>query len=67
MSPTNDVMILPNAAPMMMPTAMSSTLPRVANSLNAFNMCRPPFSHWREACTSVRATTGADRLAADGV
>src|SRR5580658_7148401 len=38
MSPTSDVMIFPNDAPMMMPTAMSSTLPRIANSLNSLNI-----------------------------
>ena len=39
---TSEVMIFPNAAPMMMPTAMSSTFPRMANSLNSFNMIRSP-------------------------
>lgn len=38
MSFTNDVTIRPNAAPMMMPTAISSTFPRMANSLNSFSM-----------------------------
>ena len=35
---TSEVMIFPKAAPMMMPTAMSSTLPFIANSLNSFSM-----------------------------
>ena len=35
MSLTNDVTIAVNAAPMMMPTAMSITLPRLMNSLNS--------------------------------
>jgi hypothetical protein len=32
---------VPNAPPMMMPMARSSTLPRIANSLNSLNMARP--------------------------
>jgi hypothetical protein len=32
---TSDETILPNAAPMMMPTAMSTTLPRTAKALNS--------------------------------
>ena len=39
---TSDVTILPNAAPMMMPTAMSMTLPRIANSLNSFSIVVSP-------------------------
>ena len=35
---TSDVVILPNAAPMMTPTAMSTTLPRIAKSLNSLSM-----------------------------
>jgi hypothetical protein len=35
---TNELTIVANAAPMMMPTAMSRTLPRMANSLNSFSM-----------------------------
>src|SRR5687768_9633620 len=38
MSLTSDVMILPKDAPMMMPTAMSMTLPRIVNSLNSFSI-----------------------------
>ena len=34
-SPTSEETILPNAAPMMIPTAMSTTLPFMANSLNS--------------------------------
>src|SRR5512135_2362542 len=40
-SDTNVPMIVPKAAPMMMPTAMSMTLPRMANSLNSFSMSDP--------------------------
>jgi hypothetical protein len=32
----------PNEAPMMMPTAMSTTLPRIANSLNSLNIAHAP-------------------------
>ena len=46
---TSEPTIVPNAAPMMMPTAMSITLPRMMNSLNsliisvlAFRVCRLP-------------------------
>src|SRR6266478_1336216 len=35
---TSDVTILPNAAPMMTPTARSMALPLTANSLNSFHM-----------------------------
>ena len=35
MSLTNDETILPNAAPMIIPIAMSSTLPRIMNFLNS--------------------------------
>src|SRR5438309_10479867 len=38
MSLTIEVTILPNAPPMMMPTAMSTTLPRIANSLNSLTI-----------------------------
>src|SRR5690606_10525727 len=38
MSLTNDVTILPNAAPITIPTAMSTTLPRMANSLNSLSI-----------------------------
>ena len=37
-SPTKVVTMPPKAAPMMMPTAMSTTLPRIAKSLNSFSM-----------------------------
>src|SRR5712671_4631841 len=38
MSLTIEVTILPNAPPMMIPTAMSTTLPRIANSLNSLTI-----------------------------
>jgi hypothetical protein len=37
-SSTSDFTIVENAAPMMMPTAMSMTLPLSANSLNSFSI-----------------------------
>src|SRR2546426_11564937 len=36
-SSTTDATIFPKAAPMMTPTAISMTLPRMANSLNSFS------------------------------
>ena len=42
----NDVVmppILPKATPMMIPTAMSSTFPRMANALNSFSILHAPF------------------------
>ena len=41
-SATSDLTMVPKAAPMMMPMAMSSTLPRMANSLNSFSISVPP-------------------------
>ena len=38
MSLTTEATILPNAPPMMTPTAMSITFPRNANALNSCNM-----------------------------
>src|SRR5450755_1947693 len=38
MSLVNDATIFPNAAPMMTPTARSSTLPLLMNSLNSLSM-----------------------------
>src|SRR5712691_12929276 len=43
MSPTSEVTIAPKAAPMMIPTARSTTLPFSANSRNSFSI-RKPFS-----------------------
>ncbi|MGQ0522595.1 MAG: hypothetical protein ACT4P8_02910 [Betaproteobacteria bacterium] len=51
---TSESTILPNAAPMMMPTAMSTTLPRMANSLNSFSM-KPPSSQPPRAASSTAA------------
>src|SRR5882724_7919972 len=38
---TSEVTILPNAAPMMRPTARSTTLPRIAKSRNSFSISHP--------------------------
>ena len=35
---TSEVMMAPNAAPIMIPTAMSTTLPRITNALNSLNI-----------------------------
>ena len=54
MSSTSDETIAPNAAPMMMPIARSTTLPFSANSLNSFSMAAPPFSAGQaRACRGV--------------
>src|SRR4030042_3443948 len=38
---TSEEMMRPNASPMMIPTAMSTTLPRMANSLSSLNILSP--------------------------
>src|SRR3989304_9737562 len=43
-SSTSDLTIPPKAAPMMIPTAMSTTFPRIAKFLNSFSMDGSPFS-----------------------
>src|SRR5438094_5212721 len=40
-SPTSEVTMAPKAAPMMTPTARSTTLPFIANSRNSFSTLRP--------------------------
>jgi hypothetical protein len=35
---TNELTMVPKAAPMMIPTAISTTFPRIANSLNSFSI-----------------------------
>src|SRR6202007_2264981 len=42
MSPTSEVTMAPKAAPMMTPTARSTTLPFIANSWNSFSMATSP-------------------------
>ena len=39
-SSTSDLTMVPNAPPMMMPTAKSTTFPRMANALNSLNILR---------------------------
>src|SRR3954464_3342125 len=41
MSPTSELTSEPNAAPMMTPTARSTTLPFIANSRNSLSTCCP--------------------------
>jgi len=40
MSPTSELTIAPNAAPMMTPMAKSTAFPRSANFLNSSSICR---------------------------
>ena len=47
---TSELTILPNAPPMTIPTAMSITLPRIANALNSCSMLMrfsPGFARWQ--------------------
>src|SRR5580704_6108829 len=55
-SVTSEVTILPNAAPITMPIAKSSTFPRMMNSLNSLNI-----DHLRDAHDSIRAATVRSR------
>src|SRR5574337_1840854 len=41
---TKELTILPKAAPIMIPIAMSRTFPRIANSLNSFIIYAPPLA-----------------------
>src|SRR5436305_15276806 len=52
MSPTSEVTILPNAAPMITPTARSTTLPFIANSRNSLNIRKP---RWSTPLTTIEA------------
>src|SRR5947207_527173 len=53
---TSEETILPNAAPMITPTARSTTLPRMANSLNSFStvflLCFFDEGEWRPCANS---------------
>src|SRR5205809_7182227 len=53
---TSEETILPNAAPMITPTARSTTLPRMANSLNSFStvflLCFFDAGEWRPCASS---------------
>ena len=59
-SSTNEETIFPNAAPMIMPTAISITLPRTANSLNSLSTVFL-------LCFSLKATGGLVPLRLAGV
>src|SRR5438128_2533053 len=50
MSLTMEVTILPKAAPMTTPTARSTTLPRMANSLNSLSML---IAFWKECLNEL--------------
>ncbi|MCY1374028.1 hypothetical protein D9M69_613400 [compost metagenome] len=55
MSSTIDVTILPNAPPMITPTAKSMTLPLTANSLNScITLMVFPLVRWLLAMTIIR-------------
>ena len=63
---TSDATILPKAPPMMMPTAMSMTLPRIANSRNSLSMPILPSSSvrfWSPTARSHRTKLGQDEHA----
>ena len=64
MSSTSDLTMVEKAAPMMMPTAMSTTLPRRANSLNSFSIAAPP---WISAQLQVTTMPRLNVNAARGV
>src|SRR3954464_6900577 len=60
---TNDVTIFPNAPPMTTPTAMSTTLPFIANSLNSLTMLMAGIVAYRSrpAKSVLAGRLGADR------
>jgi hypothetical protein len=55
-SPTSELTMAPKAAPMMTPTARSTTLPFIANSLNSFSIEKSPLR---------RRAYSVNRIAAD--
>src|ERR1700754_3783029 len=55
MSPTSEVTMPPKAAPMITPTARSTTLPFMANSRNSFSI-RNPFSSTSHAGPALAKT-----------
>src|ERR1700730_200008 len=78
MSATKDVTIEPNAAPMMTPTARSTTLPRIANFLNSPSIItlpewpaegakrhQAPFRAYRNSPPKSDAATKAGNQGAD--
>src|ERR1700759_1087201 len=62
MSPTSEVTMAPNAAPMMTPTARSTTLPFIANSRNSFSTIDLHSSHKQCAQYSVTRHEVSKRL-----
>src|SRR5260221_711621 len=58
---TSEVTILPNAAPMMSPTARSTTLPRIAKSRNSFSMS-PPWTAFIEPVPARHRASLAEQL-----
>src|SRR5437764_12053224 len=68
-SPTSELTIAPKAAPMMTPTARSTTLPFIANSWNSFSTLEPSLRSRGEECAlfvNSIAQAGMDRRAAHG-
>src|SRR5450432_2352554 len=59
-SPTSEVTMPPNAAPMMTPTARSTTLPFMANSRNSFSI-RKPFCSTSLTATGIAAEGSVDQ------
>src|SRR6185503_14559505 len=55
MSLTREVTIVPNAAPMITPTARSTTLPRMMNVLNSFSMGWPSYAFVLEELAGAAA------------
>src|SRR5271156_5675552 len=53
-SPTSEVTMAPKAAPMMTPTARSTTLPFIANSRNSFSMLETFLRSSGEECAILR-------------
>src|SRR5215217_2977105 len=56
-SSTSDLTMVPNAPPMMIPTARSSTLPRSAKALNSLSMTSPG-SGWVISGSGLHRLTG---------
>src|ERR1700710_2532995 len=65
MSPTSEVTMPPKAAPMMTPTARSTTLPFIANSRNSFSICSPFSSAWRTGTKGLVDQAGMHHGIAD--
>src|SRR5207249_6474534 len=65
-SPTSEVTMAPKAAPMITPTARSTTLPFIANSRNSFSMLASPLRSSGEVRCSLVDQPGVHHGAAHG-